>query len=219
MEIQTLTIIVASIALALAFESTILIVWFYRKLSHQVKSLQKEMIQPKDDLCLIVDKLTSTVNFPEETTGKSDEETLVTPIDHTTKETLTDDDKLLLEKAYNTFYLQYQELANSISIENVDDKSQKLMNLLLEMGYWLKDFLPVCQNDFNATSQQKVNVNSICLDEKQWKEMKAEAPLSDTNLLRTPLEVMGLVNIFRQCHVSDFRFLISGFSYQQKTEL
>ncbi len=218
MDIQTLTISIACIALALALESTILIIWFYRKLSFQIKNLRNEMIQPKDDLCLLVDKLTPTFDYPEEIAGELDEETTAPPIVHTEEETLTDENKMLLEKAYNTFYLQYQQLADSISIDNMDDKSQEMMRLLLEMGYWLKDFLPVWRNDFNATSKQKENVNSITLDENQWKKKIAEAQLPNGNILQTPLEVIGIVKKLHQYNVTDFRFQISGFRYQQNAE-
>lgn len=218
MDLQTLTISIACIALALALESTILIVWFYRKLSFQIKNLRNEMIQPKDDLCLLVDKLTPTFDYPEEIGGEFDEEKAVPPIAQTEKETLTDENKMLLEKAYTTFYLQFQELADSITIDNLDDKSQEMMRLLLEMGYWLKDFLPVWRNDFNATSKQKENVNSITFDENQWKRRIAEAPLPNGNILQTPLEVIGLVKKLQQHNVTDFRFLISGFRYQQNAE-
>ena len=219
MDLQTLTIIIACIALAIALESTILIMWFYRKLSSQIKSLRKEMIQPKDDLCLLVDKLSPTFDFPEEITRLSDEKKTEPSIVSTVEETLVDDDKLLLEKAYSIFYLQYQDLADSINIENMDDMSQKLMCLLLEMGYWLKDYLPVWHKDFNATTKQKENVNSITIDENQWKKIQSEAPLADKNILKTPLEVMGLVKQLQKCDVNDFRFLISGFRYQKNEEL
>lgn len=218
MEIQTITIIIASIALAIALESAILIVWCYRKMSKQISSLRYEMVQPKDDLRLLVDKLTPPIDFPEEIDSVIDEGPSVissTPPDGGAS---TDNSNELLENAYNSFHLCYQELVDSITVDNLDVKSQELATLLFEMGYWLKDYLPVWHNDFNATSIQRENVHFITLDQMQWQQKLAEAPLPNNNPYKTPLEVIGLIKKMKQCHINDFRFLISGFRYQQNEE-
>lgn len=218
MEIQTITIIIASIALAIALESTILIVWCYRKMSKQINSLRYEMVLPKDDLRLLVDKLTPPIDFPEEMDSAIDESPTVISSPSPDDGAPTDNSNDLLENAYNTFHLRYQELVDSITIDNLDVKSQEQAVLLLEMGYWLKDYLPVWHNDFNATSIQRENVNFIALDQTQWQRKLAEAPLPDNNPYKTPLEVIGLVKKMKQCQINDFRFLISGFRYQQNEE-
>lgn len=218
MEIQTLTIIIACVALAMALESTILIIWLYRKMSKQIKSLHSDMVQPKDDLRLLVDKLTPPIDFPEEIDYVIDERPSVVPNTPADDRASTNNSHELLEKAYNTFHLRYQELADNITVDNLDAESQEQITLLLEMGYWLKDFLPIWHNDFNATSTQKENVHFISLDQMQWQRKLAEAPLPDNNPYKTPLEVIGLIKKMKEYHINEFRFLISGFRYQQSEE-
>lgn len=219
MELQTLTIIIACVALAVALESTILIIWLYRKISKQIKLLYRDMLQPKDDIRLLVDKLTPSIDFPEEIDNVTNEGQSANPETTYDNGASKDNSDKYLEKAYETFHIRYQELADSINIDNLDVKSQEQITLLVEMGYWLKEFLPVWHNDFNATSKQRENVGSITLNQELWQQKLAEAPLPNTDPYKTPFEVIGLVNKLRQCHINRFRFLISGFRYIEKEDL
>lgn len=220
MDIQTLTIIVACTAFALALEATILIWWFSRKTYLQLAEIRqgmkelKEMKQlPKDDLFLrqLVDKLSPVSDFPEDIDNDTETKNLQVEKD--------DSNNSLLLQAYEVFYNHYQQMAADISVDNLEEKKDQLSTLLLEMGYWLKDFLPVWHKDFNATSDQNANARRIALNEHQWQQELANAPLATTNPYKTPFEVIALVQCLQQWGIKSFRFLLSGFRYQpQNTE-
>lgn len=205
MDIQTLTIIIACVALALALEATILIVWFTKKMSMQMVTFHEKMTQLKEYLTQKDVQQTTLTDLPKEVVVEPKAETVLTPPDP------------LLEQAYNTFYLRYRQLASETTVDNLDEKSQELACQLLEMGYWLKDYLPVWHHDFNATSVQKVNVESITLDDEHWQQTHAQAPLPTTNPYKTSFEVIALVQKLHQWGVEQFRFLISGFRYQNQS--
>ena len=204
MDIQTLTIIVSSIALAVALESTILCVWLYRKISNRLDAIPKETNFSDNNFRQLVDSQELQQPVKEEATEPSVVAT-------------SPNDKLLAQ-AYDTFYSKYRQTVTDMTVDNMEQQAEQLATLLLEMGYWLKDFLPVSQGDFNATATQKANVERIALAKQQWLQELEQAPQPNTNPFETPLEVMALVQKLQQWGVDDFRFLISGYQYkaQQK---
>lgn len=214
MDIQTLYIIVASVALALALESIIFQQWSFKKIHRRLDALNEEiseMKQPKDDFRQLVNKLAAAPDFPEDIVELPAKKEIPA-------ETVPAKDPQL-QQAYNTFYTQYQQMVADISVDNISEKQQELATLLLEMGYWLKDFLPVWNEDFNATSTQKNNVASIAQSEQQWQKEIENAPKPTTNPIKTPFEAIALMRQLQQWGVKHFRLLISGFRYEpQNTE-
>lgn len=209
MDIQTLTIIVSSIALAVALESTILCVWLYRKISKRLDTLPKETSLSDNNFRQLVDKL-SMVPDSMELQQPAKEETTEQAV------MATSPNEKLLAQAYDTFYIKYQQTVADMTVDNMEQQAEQLATLLLEMGYWLKDFLPVCRGDFNATATQKANAERIALAKQQWLQELEQAPQPNTNPYETPLEVMALVQKLQQWGVDDFRFLISGYQYKAK---
>ena len=207
LDIQTLTIIIACVALALALEASVLIVWHSKKMSQQMNSLHDEVLNAKNDSRLqLIEPQTALPDFTEQSFDESKIEINDSNLVHDP----------LLEQAYNIFYLHYRQLARDTTVDNLEKNSQEFASLLLEMGYWLKDYLPVWHKDFNATSVQKNNVESIMIDDEKWRQTQTQAPLPTNNPYKTPFEVIALVQKLREWGVEHFRFLISGFRYQNQ---
>lgn len=216
MDVQTITIIVSSVALAVALESTMLCLWIYRKMAARLDE-QRQVQQPDYGLQQLTAQLATAPDFAEEELqGRTKREKPALQGGEKAPAVAPNPHAEQLKQAYDTFYAQYEQIAADITVDNLGQRSQQLATLLLEMGYWLKDFLPVSQGDFNATSVQKANAGSIALTEKQWQQELAQAPLPNANPYETPLEVMALVQKMQQWGVGSFRFLVSGFRYQSK---
>lgn len=231
MNITTITLIVAGIALALGIQVILLHVFGMRKISASLKEIKAEIEKAHTEpLQLLVDKYAPSGDFEEE-----EDEGLAQPKSATTATQFVDTpnpdkadstetskssgkpapNEAALQMAYSVFTPQYEKLCQELDEHNYKERAPQMARLLIEMGVWLKDFLPVSQNDFNATRAQRDNVSSIGMPDDLRTQRIADAPVPSGNAYNTPVEVIALNDILQEWGVDDLQLLLSGYQYKK----
>lgn len=221
MNITTITLIVAGVALALGIQVILLHIFGMRKISASLKDIKVEIEKAHaGPLQMLVDKYAPHGDFEED---DKDGATVQPAQVATTQFVNTPNpsgkpapNEAALQMAYSVFMPQYEALCQGLDEHNYKERAPQMARLLIEMGLWLKDFLPVSQNDFNATRAQHENVNSIGLPDDQRAQRIADAPEPSGNAYNTPVEVIALNNILQEWGVDDLQLLISGYQYKKE---
>ena len=222
MNITTITLIVAGIALALAIEVAIYHVFGIRKISKALDAIKKRVDAQASPMQLLIDKYAN--NDYEEpvasqpatpATPAADKKPTTAPVDEVPSRKPSPTDAALL-MANDVFLPQYKQLLDGLDEHNYKQRAPQMARLLIEMGVWLKDFLPISQDDFNVTKAQRDNVASIGFTEEQRREMLDAAPSPTGNAYATPIEVIALNHILKEWGVDDLALLIAGYKYQKQ---
>lgn len=121
----------------------------------------------------------------------------------------------LTADAYASYYSLYRQIADGLTIDNFATEGQRLMELIVEMGLWTKDYLPLAMNDINVSQDQVCNARQVSnMAKGQGGQQLQSLPLSDENPFHTPVEVIALVRQFRQMGIRHLGVSISGFQYK-----
>ena len=223
MNITTITLIVAGVALALAIEVAIYHFFGIRKISKALDAIKTKVDAQASPMQLLFVKYAN--NDYEEpaapqhaapaTPAADKKPTTAAPVDeeHPRKPSPTD---AALQMANDVFLPQYKQLLDGLDEHNYKQRAPQMARLLIEMGVWLKDFLPISQQDFNVTKAQRDNVASIGFTEEQRREMLDAAPSPTGNAYATPIEVIALNHILKEWGVDDLALLIAGYKYQKQ---
>lgn len=220
MNITTITLIVAGVALALGIQVILLHIFGMRKISASLKDIKAEIeTAHTEPLQMLVDKYDPRGDFEED----DEDDSTVQPaqvvitqfVDTPNPSGKPAPNEEALQMAYRVFTPQYEALCQDLDEHNYKERAPQMVRLLIEMGLWLKDFLPVSQNDFNATRAQRENVNSIGLPDDQRAQRIADAPAPSGNAYNTPVEVIALNNILQEWGVDDLQLLLSGYQYKK----
>lgn len=220
--IITITLIVSGLALALAIWVTVLLLLGMRKVSKTMTDIQSKLdAQKASPLQLLVDKYAEG-DFEEQPTATQQPSPTTQFVDtgfqpsekgdNSQRPSLND---TALQMANDVFLPQYKALTEGLDEHNYKERAPQMARLLIEMGLWLKDFLPVSQQEFNVTKTQRDNVASIGLPDELRQQRLAEAPLPTGNAYDTPFEVIALDHILQQWGVDDLALLISGYRYKK----
>ena len=221
MNITTITLIVAGVALALGIQVILLHIFGMRKISASLKDIKAEIEKAHaGPLQMLVDKYAPHGDFEED----DEDGVTVQPAQVATTQFVDTPNpsgkpapnEAALQMAYSVFTPQYEALCQGLDEHNYKERAPQMVRLLIEMGLWLKDFMPVSQNDFNATRAQRENVNSIGLPDDQRAQRIADAPVPSGNAYNTPVEVIALNNILQEWGVDDLQLLISGYQYKKE---
>ena len=222
MNITTITLIVAGIALALAIEVAIYHFFGIRKISKALDAIKTKVDAQASPMQLLIDKYAN--NDYEEpaapqpaapATPAADKKPTTAPVDEVPSRKPSPTDAALL-MANDVFLPQYKQLLDGLDEHNYKQRAPQMARLLIEMGVWLKDFLPISQDDFNVTKAQRDNVASIGFTEEQRREMLDAAPSPTGNAYATPIEVIALNHILKEWGVDDLALLIAGYKYQKQ---
>lgn len=131
---------------------------------------------------------------------------------------LTDQGKgieaLLTSQAYSKYYVNYQRIVQNLSVENYSEESDKLGDLLVEMGLWLKDYLAVVSGDFNVTQAQRSNVQTVSESSGDNSDREETFRIPNNNPYETPLEVIALVEKFKKMGIHNINVSLSGYQYR-----
>lgn len=119
----------------------------------------------------------------------------------------------LTRAAYDTYGQKYQHLVSELDVDNYQEKSKEMADLIVEMGLWLKDYLPVAMGDINTTDAQRNNVKSVEADGDE-RSKPITLLTANENPYDTPLEVIGLMRRFKDMGVSNLGLTICGYKYE-----
>ena len=229
MNITTITLIVAGVALALGIQVILLHIFDMRKISASLKDIKAEIEKAHTEpLQMLVDKYAPKGDFEEDdeyddSTQPMQGATTTQFVDTPNPDKSAPDssgkpapNEAALQMAYSVFTPQYEALCQGLNEHNYKERAPQMARLLIEMGLWLKDFLPVSQNDFNATRAQRDNVKSIGLPDDLRAQRIADAPVPSGNAYNTPVEVIALNNILQEWGVDDLQLLLSGYQYKKE---
>jgi len=119
----------------------------------------------------------------------------------------------LTHAAYDTYWRRYQQLVSELNVDNYQEKSTEMADLVVEMGIWAKDYLPVAMGDVNATEAQRCNAKSVETD--VYDNVQAFEPkTANGSPYDTPLEAMGLIARFKEMGIRNLELNISGYRYE-----
>jgi len=225
MTITTITCIVAGVALSVAVEFAILHILGMRKISKSLKDIKEQMtLHGQDPMKLLVNKYAPAGDFEEYTSENNSQTT--TQFVGIEKDSISGQkvsgteghspspNDAKLKMAQTVFLQRYEELCDGLNAKNYKERAQNMGQLLIEMGLWLKDFLPVSQNDFNATKSQYANASIISLTDEQRYELFKAAPRPTGSTEATPIEVIALNHILQKWGIESLNVLMSGYKYQ-----
>jgi len=215
----TVLIIISGIALAVAIQAIILHWHSMRLMKKMWRQIGEEIEATRSATISLAEQLSHGDDFvadePVEVTFKSEKPTKTSSTDskpaHQAADHPVSYNDTILKKANEKFTTQYRELCNGLDEHNFNERIPKLGKLLVEMGIWLKDFLPVSQGDFNATSDMQKNVDSVGLDNRERAAMLASAQAPTENPYKTPMEVIALNRLLRQWGINNLDILLSGY--------
>ena len=235
MNITTITLIVAGVAIALGIQAILLHILGMRKIGASLKDIMKKIEEERTaPMQLLVNKYAPNGDFEEEDDEGDDAQPAAATTTTQFVETPAPDkakagepsepsgkptpNEAALQMAYSVFTTQYKNLCQGLDVHNYKERAPQMARLLIEMGVWLKDFLPVSQGDFNTTNNQKDNVKSIGQPDDERKQRLAAAPVPTGNTNNTPMEVIALNHILQEWGVDDLQLLISGYQYKKDKE-
>lgn len=245
MNMTTISIIVAGVTLALAIQIALFQFWGIRKFYAILKNIEEKMAQHfQNPMQMLVNKYAPGGDFEEEYedagnthygTATTSTQFVETPAPDKEKTDTSNKpegkseapsepagkpspNEAHLQIAYSVFSAKYKNLCAQLDVHNYKQLAPQMARLLIEMGVWLKDFLPISQDDFNSTEVQKTNVNSIGLPQDMRDQRIADAPVPTGNTNSTPMEVIALNHILQEWGVDDLQLLISGYQYKKDKE-
>ena len=234
MNIITITLIVAGVAIALGIQAILLHILGMRKIGASLKDIMKKIEEERTaPLQMLVDKYAPNGDFEEEDDGDDAQPAAATTTTQFVETPAPDKAKTdepsepagrptpneaALQIAYSVFTTKYKDLCQGLDVHNYKERAPQMARLLIEMGLWLKDFLPISQNEFNVTRDQRDNVKSIGLPDDQRDQRLAAAPTPTGNTNNTPMEVIALNHILQEWGVDDLQLLISGYQYKKDKE-
>ena len=220
--ITTITLVVSGLALALAIWATVLLLLGMQKVSKTMTDIQSKLdAQKASPLQLLVDKYAEG-DFEEQPTATQQPSPSTQFVDTGFQPSEKGDNSrpspndVALQMANDVFLSQYKVFTEGLDEHNYKERAPQMARLLIEMGLWLKDFLPVSQQEFNVTTTQRDNVASIGLTDELRQQRLTDAPLPTGNAYDTPMEVIALNHILRQWGVDDLALLISGYRYKKR---
>lgn len=222
----TVLIVISGIALAAAIQAIIQNWHSTRQLKKMLRQIGEEIGATRLAAISLAEQLNHGDDFvadePVDVTVQSEKPDQTPPADSKPVEQAADEPvshiDTILQKANDRFTTQYRELCNGLDEHNITERIPELGQLLVEMGIWLKDFLPVSQGDFNVTSDMLKNVDSVGLDKRELTAMLESAQVPNENPYKTPMEVIAINRLLRQWGINNLDVLLSGYCLSERKQ-